>query len=190
MDKRQIRTEILEKRNRMTTDEREKAESIILKSLTIMPEFETAKTVASFVSFRNEIEMQTINQSILASRKKLVLPLIDMTLKTMHFYFVDDLNTLVKNSYGILEPNPSTHVQISNEDIELILTPGVAFDLQGYRLGYGGGFYDRFFTSLKKAIPSIGIAFECQVVSQLPIDDYDQKILKLLTETGLRIFTH
>lgn len=188
MDKRQIRTEILERRNRMTTEEREKAESIVLKSLTLMSEFKNANTIASFVSFRNEIEMKNINESILAAGKRLVLPLIDMTLKTMHFYLVDDLNALVKNSYGILEPNSSTHSQIDFEDIDLVLTPGVAFDLIGYRLGYGGGFYDRFFNSLKKAIPSIGIAFECQVVSKLPSDAFDQKIHKLLTETGSRNF--
>lgn len=190
MNKRQIRTEILERRNMLTAEEREKAEVTILKSLSTLSEFENANTIASFVSFRNEIEMQTINQSILSSGKKLVLPLIDMTLKTMHFHQVDNLESLVKNSYGILEPNPEEHPQVPFEDIELVLTPGVAFDLFGYRLGYGGGFYDRFFTSLKKAIPSIGIAFECQVVSKLPTDAYDQKIQKLLTETGLKNFTH
>ncbi|OJV65982.1 MAG: 5-formyltetrahydrofolate cyclo-ligase [Clostridiales bacterium 38-18] len=188
MNKRQIRTEILDRRNQMRNEQRELAEATILKSLTQLKEFNNAHTIASFVSFRNEIEMRSINASVLGAGKKLVLPLIDMTLKTMTFHAVSELDTLVRNSYGILEPNPTIHEQVGIDAIDLILTPGVAFDQSGYRLGYGGGFYDRFFSELKKATPSIGIAFECQVVVNLPIDAYDQKIHGLLTEAGLRYF--
>ena len=190
MDKRQLRKAIILKRADLAPQSRTKAEQLIGKQLFDMQCFKNSHHVSSFVSFRDEIEMQAINEMILKEGKVLVLPYIDMAVKKMTFHVVKSLDSLIKNTYGILEPNPELHPQINFKDIDLVLAPGVAFDQKGFRLGYGGGFYDRFFSQIEKTIPKIGIAFELQVVESLEVESYDQPITHLLTETGLRTFNH
>jgi len=178
----------MEIRSQLPQNERISAENKVFELLTLLPEFNNAKTISSFVSFRDEIAMDQINSYILSSGKKLLLPYINTTTKVMTFHEVNTLSELVLNSFGILEPNPLIHVQHDNESTECILTPGVAFDSRGYRLGYGGGFYDRLFSQIKKTIPKIGIAFDLQRIDDLPVESFDYPIHKLITEKGLFTF--
>ena len=188
MDKKSLRKQVMTLRSQFPTSERAEAERIIFDLVTQLPEFQTAITISSFVSFGDEISMTRLNSYILSLNKTLVLPYIDPKTKTMLFYKVDDLSALVQNTFGILEPNPSIHRLVDYNAIDCVLTPGVAFDAHGYRLGYGGGFYDRFFSQIEKTIPKIGIAFELQKVSTLPVESYDHPIHKLITEKGIVSF--
>lgn len=188
MDKRQLRKEILSKRALMPSQIRKNAESHIYPVLFELDAFKKSHVISSFVSFRDEVEMDIINQKILKNKMTLVLPYIDMETKTMTFHIVNALEELKINNFGILEPNPKLHPQIDIDQIDLVLTPGVAFDLHGYRVGYGGGFYDRFFSEIKKAIPKVGIAFELQVVNTLEPEIHDLPVTHLITESGLRSF--
>lgn len=189
MNKKALRSEIIERRKQISKEVRFSAPTIILEQLKNMPEFATASIISSFVSFRDELEMSDINQWILNNDKTLLLPYIDSKLKKMLFYKVTDLDSLIRNDYGILEPNPSVHERIDEQCIECVLTPGVAFDVNGYRLGYGGGFYDRLFSSIEKTTPRIGVAFEVQFIDTLPTEAYDQPIHYLVTEEKTRIFS-
>lgn len=188
MDKRQLRKEILSKRALVPLQARKNAENSIYSLLFELDDFKKSHIISSFVSFRDEVEMQIINQKIIKDKMTLVLPYIDMATKTMTFHIVKALEELKINNFGILEPNPKLHPQIDINQIDLILTPGVAFDLRGYRIGYGGGFYDRFFSEIKKTIPKIGIAFEVQVVDTLEPEMHDLPVTHLITECGLRSF--
>lgn len=188
MDKKLLRKQIMSLRTHLTHQERIEAEAIVFETLTNFEPFIKATSVSSFVDFRNEISMMAINQSILGLGKTLLLPYISPVTKDMQFYKVDDLSELKRNAFGIMEPNPEVHTLFDITHIECVITPGIAFDENGYRLGYGGGFYDRFFSKIEKAIPKIGIAYELQVVSHLPIDPYDQPITHLITEKGLKVF--
>ncbi len=190
MDKRQLRQMIISKRSTLSLQMRQNAEAEIHKRLFELDTFKSSRIISSFVSFRDEIEMKTINERILSEGKTLVLPFIDMTTKSMSFYIVNALKELELNSFGILEPNPKHHTQIENSAIDLVLTPGVAFDQRGYRLGYGGGFYDRFFSQIEKTIPKIGIAFDIQLVDALDVEAYDLPVTQLITENGIKNFSH
>lgn len=190
MDKRQLRQMIISKRTTLSLQMRQNAESAIYKHLFELDTFKRSQIISSFVSFRDEIEMKTINEKILSEGKTLVLPFIDMTTKSMTFHIVNALKELELNSFGILEPNPKHHYQIENSAIELVLTPGVAFDQRGYRLGYGGGFYDRFFSQIEKTIPKIGIAYDIQMVVALDVEAYDLPVTQLITESGIKNFSH
>ena len=161
---------------------------MLFRSLENLDLFINAQNISSFVDFRDEISMTAINQSIIDSGKNLLLPYISPTTKEMQFYLVDDLSSLKRNTFGILEPDPQIHALYDESRIDCVLTPGVAFDAKGYRLGYGGGFYDRFFSRIEKAIPKIGIAFDLQCVDALPVEDYDRPITHIITEKGLRTF--
>lgn len=188
MDKKNLRKHIMTLRSHITPDERYKAEAVVFDLLMHFDLVVNAQNISSFVDFRDEISMTAINQSIIDCGKNLLLPYISPETKDMHFYSVADLSTLKRNAFGILEPDPNVHVLFDETQIDCVLTPGVAFDSKGYRLGYGGGFYDRFFSRIEKAIPKIGIAFELQCVDDLPVEHYDHPITQLITENGLRSF--
>lgn len=188
MDKKTLRKHIIALRSQKTPEERIEAELIVFNLLKQFDLFFNAKNISSFVDFRDEISMTTINQSIIDAGKNLLLPYISPTTKEMQFYLVEDLSSLKRNTFGILEPDPEIHTLYDESRIDCVLTPGVAFDSKGYRLGYGGGFYDRFFSRIEKAIPKIGIAFDLQCVDALPVEHYDHPITHIITERGLRTF--
>jgi len=189
MDKKALRKQIIALRALKTQAERSEAESAVFDILMHFNLFIKAQSISSFVDFRDEISMTTINQSIIDSGKTLLLPYISLLTNDMRFYVVEDLTTLKRNAFGILEPDPERHVLFEESHIDCVLTPGVAFDASGYRLGYGGGFYDRFFSRIEKAIPKIGIAFDLQCVEILPVEHYDHPITHLITEKGLKTFS-
>ncbi len=188
MDKKTLRKEILIKRSQIEGAYRREAITCVTHKILNQSHYIEAQTIASFVAFRDEIDMSEINQAILRQNKTLVLPYISMEKHEMSFHVVTQLDELVKNDFGLFEPNPVLHNRIPSHQIDLFLTPGVAFSANGYRLGYGGGFYDRLFSELTKATPKIGIAFDLQYVSEIPIDAYDQPITHLVTEKNSYVF--
>lgn len=186
--KKTLRKEVLSKRTHLSESEwRSKSERIAYELLK-MDIVNQVNNIASFVDFRNEVSMDLINKWILKNGKSLYLPLIDMKSRTMTFYKVEDLDELVRSNYGIMEPDPFIHEAVTPNIIDLFITPGIAFDPHGYRLGYGGGFYDQLFAGVKNEIPKIGLAFDLQRVSELPLEPFDRRITHLVTETGVRTF--
>ena len=188
MDKKALRKQIIQKRLTLSDTERSQASDAVFQLLVSLEMITQAKTVSSFVTFGAEIQTDAINHWLLEQKKCLVLPYISPVEKEMTFHEVHNLEELILNDFGILEPVPTIHKVITIGEIDCVITPGVAFDNQGYRLGYGGGFYDRFFSQIEKTIPKIGIAFECQLVESLPVASYDMPINHLITEKGIRHF--
>lgn len=96
-------------------------------------------------------------------------------------------NSLQTGNYGILEPHP-TAPTLQASEVDLILVPAIACDYQGYRLGYGGGYYDRLFSSTEWSTkPTIGIVFDFAYLTQLPIEPWDKQLHGICTETSLKI---
>jgi 5-formyltetrahydrofolate cyclo-ligase len=87
---------------------------------------------------------------------------------------------LSQGSFGILEPKAEFIRPVSPEELEIVVVPGVAFDYEGTRIGYGGGFYDRFLKEVKDAT-IIGLAYECQILPKLPRKDHDVRVDKIIT---------
>lgn len=188
MDKKQIRQNMLRARASLSEQERITSSNTIMSYLIDSAAFTNASHVASFVDFRNEVYMKPINDYILDHGKSLYLPYIDMKNKTMTFHTVHSLSDLKLSQYGILEPDPKIHLQIDFNCIDFVLTPGVAFDTHGFRLGYGGGFYDRFFEKLNPKVPKIGIAFSIQQLDSIPVEAHDLPLTALITEKGIQKF--
>lgn len=188
MDKKALRKHIIQKRLSLSDAERSYASKTVFQLLISLESVTQATTVSSFVTFGAEIQTDAINHWLLEHKKRLVLPYISPVEKKMTFHEVHTLEELVLNDFGILEPVPTLHTEVAISEIDCVITPGVAFDNQGYRLGYGGGFYDRFFSLIEKTIPKIGIAFDCQLVESLPVASYDMPINLLITEKGIHHF--
>jgi 5-formyltetrahydrofolate cyclo-ligase len=136
------------------------------------------KNVLSFASMTNEIDLWPIN-SHLTSKKSLRLPRVKKDV--LEAYSVSNLKNLTTSIYKILEPNIKNDGKINPLYIDCILVPGVVFNKNGYRLGYGKGFYDKFLKSLNHKPKIIGICFKEQyIVDDLPIEDHDFRIDEIL----------
>jgi len=146
--------------------------------------FKNYKIIASFISFKSEISTQFLNEFLLNNGKILCLPIIKNNSETLNFIEYNLKTKLVSGKFGIMQPS-----DLSKEFLpEIILTPCLAFDENGFRLGYGGGYYDKTFSYLKKMkhqFISIAVAFDDQKIDELAHDKYDQKIDYILTEKKL-----
>ena len=146
--------------------------------------FKNYKIIASFISFKSEISTQFLNEFLLNNGKILCLPVIKNNSETLNFIEYNLKTKLVSGKFGIMQPS-----NLSKEFFpEIIFTPCLAFDENGFRLGYGGGYYDKTFFYLKKIkhkFISIAVAFDDQKIDELVHDKYDQKINYILTEKKL-----
>ena len=98
---------------------------------------------------------------------------------------VHSLADLKPGTYDIPEPSPDNYQEVTPNLLDLIITPAVAFDTDKYRIGYGAGYYDRFFASLKKDIIKIGVGFDEQLVQEVPREPHDIRLNYVLTDKRL-----
>ncbi len=173
MDKKELRKKCLERRR--DTDEKEEKSKIITSAILENPNYQEAKIVALYNSMGSEVDTkELIKQSIL---KKNVVLLPKVKDKRLIFVKVDESTSFELSNYNIEEP-------ISDEEylgeIDLMIVPGVAFTKEGKRLGYGGGYYDRYLEG--KNIPTLALAFESQIVEEIPSEDHDILVDVIQTE--------
>ena len=157
---------------------------ILPNHLKDLKNFNNYKIIASFISFKSEISTQFLNEFLFNNGKILCLPIIKDNSETLNFIEYNLKTKLVSGKFGIMQPS-----DLSKEFFpEIILTPCLAFDENGFRLGYGGGYYDKTFSYLKKIkhkFISIAVAFDDQKINKVIHDKYDQKIDYILTEKKL-----
>jgi len=142
------------------------------------PEFRDAATLALYSPIFNEVYTEKVAGTCRNVAKRLAYPRVSGD--TLEFVELGERDGLEPGAYGILEPAGGCALSLS--DIDLVLIPGVAFDLHGRRLGYGKGYYDRALTGHPKGLLLVGFAFELQVVERLPEDPHDVRIDLLVTE--------
>lgn len=148
------------------------------------PVWRASRVVLGYASFRNEVDTFPLLAVILAEGKELVLPRVDRGRRSLDLLRVRDLRVDLGPGYqGIPEPNPLRCPPADPRVIDLVLVPGVVFDRRGFRLGYGGGYYDRLLESLPRAV-RVGLGFSLQVVDELPVLSHDLPVDILVTEEG------
>jgi len=180
--KQEIRNKVLAERDKLSLQEINLKSEEIKKNLWTVPEFIDSETIFLFVHFRSEVRTIPIIEKCLEEHKKVILPLTNVHNKKLILYFINDLNHLREGAYGILEPDPKKNVIANPEDIDCAIIPGSAFDLKGGRMGYGGGFYDRVIPLLKKETSRIALAFELQIIDEVPMGYFDQRVDIIVTE--------
>lgn len=184
-DKRAVREIALGLRTALTKEERVEKSRKILSFVTELSEFQESKTIMSFLNFGDEVDTTPLAENILKLGKCLVLPLCAPHGVLIPAEIKDLKGDIEPGKWGIREPKKEDLVSVNPEEIELIIVPGAAFDRQGNRLGYGGGYYDRFLNRLRPETPKIALAFSCQVLPEIPLDPYDLKVDALITEEGV-----
>ncbi len=149
-----------------------------------LPEYQAANCVMWYVDVRAEARTRHALPQALESGKNVVIPYcVDGELELFHLQSMDELET---GMYKILEPREGLRSvdakRIDVSELDLILVPGVAFDARGGRTGHGKGYYDKLLENAKAETPLIALAFECQMFDEIPMQDHDIFMDKVVTE--------
>ncbi len=182
MEKVELRRSLLKTRQAMSSQEWQQKSDRICSHLQFSPLFTQANTILAYFSFRFEP-----NLSFLFSLNHCRWGFPRCVGKSLLWHLWKPGDSLQNGAHGILEPLPNSPT-LQPVEVDLILVPAVACDYQGYRLGYGGGYYDRLLSSPEWASkPTIGVLFDFAYLPQLPTDTWDIQLHGVCTETGLRI---
>jgi 5-formyltetrahydrofolate cyclo-ligase len=181
--KRDLRQSLLQQRQSLTTAQWQSRSQQLAEQLRESAHLQQALTVLAYISTRQEPDL-----SLLFELPHLTwgLPRCQGDMLVWHRWLPPTVTALVQGKYGIWEPRPELP-QLQPAEIDLILVPAVACDAQGYRLGYGGGYYDRLLSQPEwQNIPTIGIVFEFAYLPEVPRQDWDRPLQAVCTEEGLR----
>lgn len=178
--KRAIRQQIENQRKQLTKDQVNSLSHAIIENLKSLYEFQNSRTIHCYVAWRHEVNTHDLIVEMLSQGRWVVVPVVDLQNHTLIHSEIKSFDELKPGAFGILEPPKELLRPVDIAEIELILVPGVAFDLHGNRIGYGGGYYDAFLRQ-SRAI-KIGLAYEFQIVDELPTTDGDEKVDLVVTE--------
>lgn len=192
--KKQWRKHFQQLRAAIPAEERERADAGISRQLLTLPEYRQAEAVLAYLSFGDEVETRDIMRQAWADGKTVLLPRCIPGTRGMAWYRVESFEGMVKSSFGVDEPaeDPVHEIDLDTVDNVLVLVPGLTFDPQGYRLGYGGGFYDVFLSgfaaapdaSMRRA--TAGLCRACQLVDHVEdLDSHDLPADIVVTEEAV-----
>lgn len=176
--KQPIRYKFLSFRNSLKEEEFMKNSSLIIENLKSLVLFHDSKNINCYVSKEKEVFTHDLIKLIINEKGKVIVPFMDQGINSSELAKFEDLK---KGTYGVLEPqniNP-----FEKKAIDLIIVPGIAFDLSGNRIGYGKGFYDLFLKNIKAK--KVALAYDFQVVDKLPSAECDIKMDYVVTETRI-----
>jgi len=183
-DKKQIRKDTAECRKKLNKIQRWEKSSSIQREILALPAYRDSRIVMVYLNFREEVETALIVQETLGCGKKVAVPYCPNN--DIIPCLIKDIDHDVRpGKFGVPEPLQDRVKTVEPGEIDLVLVPGVAFDLQGNRLGYGKGYYDRFLPKMREGVPVIGLAFACQLVESIEAEEHDFKMTLLVTENGI-----
>lgn len=182
LNKKELRKQMLALRNGIESQLRAQKSNQIVKAFLQSESYQNASYLFSYIPFGDEPDIRLILSTAVRDGKKVGVPKTFTDRKVMVPYLFTGWNELVPGVYGILEPDPERAEMADPAKIDLIVMPGVAFDKQGGRLGYGGGYYDRFLAELPKRPHMIAPCFSEQVIDQIPMENHDFRVDGLVTD--------
>ena len=183
-EKRALRAIYKEKRAQIKKGQKELLDSMLCQRVTALECFDRADIILTFSPSFLEPDIDPIAIEALRRGKKVAYPICDKATHTMTFRFVSSLDELCVGSYSIPEP-PATNTAYSAEDNAICILPALTLSRDGTRLGYGGGYYDRFLENFRGI--SIGIAYDDFICDSLPSEPFDKKASIIISERGIII---
>jgi len=178
-----------------TPDIKKEYDRKICRTITSLATFRFADTVLIYSPTSDEIDVNEITLSALSTGKKVAFPRCNPETCTMNFHFISSLEDLKCGSYGIMEPDESLPIyKPDNCERAVCVIPGLVYDEYGYRLGYGKGYYDRFFAARrnrdtdpqKNMMSLIGVIYGSCIAKKLPHGKFDLSVDILVTEKGVK----
>lgn len=183
--KQALREEYKSKREAVTGSDRIFAEEKILRSIAGLDSFKSCDTLFTYISAGSEADTRRIIALAFHEGKSVAVP-VCFGGGEMRFYYINSLAEVSPKRYGIPEPEPDEKKLALPDEKSLFVVPGVAFDCEGFRLGMGGGYYDRYLAGHQCL--TAGICFECCVCDKLPNESFDKNVFYLITDE--RIITN
>lgn len=181
--KQTLKQEIFQKRKSLSKEELKEKSLKIEENLYSLDEFKKAKNIMFYVSFGSEVGTRGIIKELLAKKEKTVIvPYVLENYPILQLSELKNFDWLEVKTFGILEPKELYIREFNYEKLDLVIIPGIVFDKKGHRIGYGHGYYDKFLKILKKDVKKIGLAFELQIVDEIPEEEHDVPVDCVVTE--------
>ena len=168
MDKATLRREIRDLKRAMSEEEISQRSAALGEQFAASQLYRDAKTIYGYLPYNQEVRTIPMLERALADGKKVAVPKVYGD--TMKFIYLEDMTQVEKGYAGI--PEPIANEPVADDKEALVLMPGLAFTRNGDRMGYGGGFYDRFLAE-EPNHPTLALCYEFQMVEQLPTEEYD-----------------
>ncbi|MFQ5596977.1 MAG: 5-formyltetrahydrofolate cyclo-ligase [Nitrospiria bacterium] len=181
--KKALRQELHLVRKEISLSARQEKSKEISKRLITSDSFQAARSIQFYLANAVEVETVSMIQEALRLKKRVAVPVLTSKMEEIYFSELTEFNPdhLETGPYGIPQPRPAFQKHLALEAIDLWVVPGLGFDMQGNRLGYGSGYYDRaLHRSQNKAV---GLAFDRQIVKHLPVEATDRPVDLVITET-------
>ena len=168
MDKQELRRVIREKKRAMTQEEILTASALLAEQFYQTPQYKNAKTIYGYLPYNQEVRTVPMLRQALLDGKKVAVPKVYG--HEMRFIYMEDLEKTATGYAGI--PEPIADEPVAHDPTALVLMPGLAFDRTGNRMGYGGGFYDKFLAD-EPDHPTVALCYEFQLLPSVPREEYD-----------------
>lgn len=181
MDKKTLRRKIMDLRKSMDKTFKSECDEKIFACLINLPQYRNSDTVLCYVSTETEVDTRRFIDHALNDGKKVAVPRCFDNGK-MIFFEIKSLNGLERSSFGIDEPCEKIHRPVTDDEIKgaLCIVPALSFDRNGMRLGYGGGYYDRFLS--RYTLNTVGICYSSCMAEKISVQAHDIKIENIITE--------
>jgi len=178
-----LRRYALALRRSLTQKEIQEKSEKIWQNLFNLPLFARAGVVLFYIALPDEVQTHKMIETTLRMGRRVAVPVVDPgARKIIPFEIKSPQAELIPGPFGVLQPKEKDRYSISVEEIDLVIVPGVAFDPQGRRLGFGAGFYDRFLHKLPFHTKFIALTFECQLMDEIPCEEHDITVDYVITE--------
>ncbi len=182
-NKKEFRKAALINRSKLTAEERMQKSEEIFNRLLGLESFKNAKTVMVYMDFGSEVFTDAIIEHMLENGIRPVVPICQSETKTLKLSHIKDLkNDCQIGFYNIREPKSEFIRTVDVSEVDFVVVPGVAFSKDKFRLGYGGGYYDRFIETLRDDAVTCAVAFEEQIYDKVPVQSHDKQMDFIVTE--------
>lgn len=183
LNKKNIREEIIDKRNNLILDIKQNYDSLIFEEIINSEIYKKSKKIFTYISFGSEVDTIKLIKYSFSNNKEVYVPKINKQTKDMIALKIHNFNNMSVDKWGIIEPNSVDKTNIGT-DFDLIIMPGIAFDKQGNRIGYGGGYYDKYISKLNNASNLLALAYDFQIIQDIESESHDIKVDFILTNKG------
>ena len=183
MDKKELRKRMIQKRNQLSENEVYGLSDKICRQLVKSELFQKCSHICIYRSFRNEVSCDGICQEAFSGQKHVYVPVTDLESKTIDFYEIFPDTLWKEGAYGIMEPC-LTKENKRLDRTALICMPGLIFDKEKHRIGYGGGYYDKYLQT-HASHKTVALCYGFQIVGQLPYDEHEIPPDYIITENGI-----
>ena len=178
-----IRKSIILKRKALSNLKQNEKSLIVTRRLLDMGEFKTSKAVFCFLSTAHEVKTEEIILKAFRLDKDVLVPLLNPQEGDMQVVRISRDTRFAIGKYGVREPSLETREVVSSACIDFVIAPGLAFDIFGNRIGYGGGHYDKLFKNISNDVTRVAVGYDFQIIESVPHSDFDESVHFIVTET-------